>query len=259
MKVAVLTLTRDRLEYTQHCFGTLRKNAGCPFDWYVLDQASTDGTPEWLSGQDDIHSICLEQNIGISRGMNRLLDEAVSLADYDAIVKFDNDCELVQPDTIRDVVAATLVAGDLLSPRILGLKRPPMVTGTFMVGLETILDIPQIGGIFLAAPASFYETFRFREDNPRWGLDDVQVCAEARRRGFRCGYFERLEAWHYETTDGQQARYPAYFDRQFREMARDRGGLRRLRRCARVLDTHLGAKDLLHRMVSLFASLGGVN
>ena len=44
MKFAVLTLTRDRLEYTQHCFETLRQNAGCDYDHYVLDQGSEDGT-----------------------------------------------------------------------------------------------------------------------------------------------------------------------------------------------------------------------
>jgi GT2 family glycosyltransferase len=46
MNVAVLTLTRDRLPYTQHCFATLKENAGCDYDHIVLDQGSTDGTAE---------------------------------------------------------------------------------------------------------------------------------------------------------------------------------------------------------------------
>ena len=48
---AVLTLCRDRLAYTQHCFETLRDNAGCDFDHFVLDQGSMDGTDEWLEQQ----------------------------------------------------------------------------------------------------------------------------------------------------------------------------------------------------------------
>ena len=49
MRVAVLSLTRDRLVYTRHCFAKLHEFAGCEFDHYVLDQGSKDGTDEWLT------------------------------------------------------------------------------------------------------------------------------------------------------------------------------------------------------------------
>ncbi len=51
MRIAVLTLTRDRLDYTQHCFQTLQEFAGCDFDHYVLDQGSTDDTVDCLVGE----------------------------------------------------------------------------------------------------------------------------------------------------------------------------------------------------------------
>lgn len=209
MRVAVLTLTRDRLDYTQHAFATLAANAGCDYDHYVLDQGSRDDTPSWLAGYP-ARTLPLPANIGISRGLNMLLDQ-IDLAGYDVIVKFDNDCELTQPGTLRDVASATLESGWLLSPRILGLRNPPRPTREIELAGETVLDVPQIGGIFLAAPASLYDEFRYADTNPVWGGDDTQVCAWYRARGGGCGYLKRLEAIHHETTDGQHARYPDYF------------------------------------------------
>lgn len=217
MRIAVLTLTRDRVDYTRHCFQRLRENAGCVFDHYVLDQASSDGTAEWLCGEYDPAELLLAAgNIGISRGMNQLLDLAAPQA-YDVIVKVDNDCELVDPDTLRDVATLAHISGDLLSPRILGLQNPPEATGEYAIADEQILDVPQIGGVFLAAPGSFYDGFRFNEQNPLWGGDDVEVCRHARAQGRRCGYVKRLEAWHYETTVGQHDKFPWYFERTISE------------------------------------------
>lgn len=214
MKIAVLTLTRERLEYTKHCFETLRANAGCGFDHYVLDQGSTDGTDEWLKMQwafdSSFRCFYLDENVGIARGMNYLLDHLAE--DYDVVVKVDNDCELVQPNTLRDVCQLVVDGGAILSPRILGLRNPPQATRKLTIGRETIWDIPQIGGIFLAVPGWWYDDFRYDESAPPWGGDDVEICRVWREDGGTCGYVERLTAWHYETTDGQHDRYPDYFD-----------------------------------------------
>lgn len=217
MKIAVITLTRDRLAYTKHCFARLRENAGCDYDHYVLDQGSIDGTGEWLLEQENLEVTLLHENVGISRGLNLLLDEAVNPADYDAIVKFDNDCELVDPCTLRDVARLAVDGGALLSPRIEGLRNPPPVLRELRIADEVILDIVQIGGIFLAAPAWLYDEYRYPVDAPVWGADDVNVCAWWRQRGGTCGYVKRLEAWHYESTDGQHVTYPDYFDRRVKE------------------------------------------
>jgi len=220
MKIAVLTLTRDRLEYTKHCFASLREFAGCDFDHLVLDQGSTDGTWEWLAEEyEPAMAHREESNMGISRGLNWLLGVFDHGADYDVVVKFDNDCELTQPNTLRDVARLAYEGGCLLSPRILGLTNPPSPTRELRIGDETILDVPQIGGIFLAAPAWVYDEFRYSESNPIWGGDDVEICAWFRAQGGTCGYVKRLEAWHYEGTEGQRDRYPDYFERKFAEAA----------------------------------------
>ena len=231
MKIAVLTLTRDRLEYTKHCFASLEKYAGCEYDHYVLDNGSTDGTAEWLfdewlPGPGFRYADRRFENIGIPRGMNALLqrigerESAGGYHDcgmYDVIVKFDNDCELTQKNTLRDVAQLALEGGCLLSPRILGLNNPPVPLRELRIGDEIIQDIAQIGGIFLAVPAWVYDDFSYSEDVHVWGSDDVEICWWFRHQGGTCGYVKRLEAWHYEGTSGQHARYPEYFARTLAE------------------------------------------
>lgn len=222
MRVAVLTCVRDRLDYTQHCFGRLQQYAGTPFDHYVLDQGSTDGVSGWLEGEYRPHFLVrVDSNIGISRGMNFLL--AALDKNYDVVVKVDNDCELVQEHTVETVCDLVLETGALLSPRILGLNGPPQPIGERMIGNEKILLIHQIGGIFLAAPGELYSGgalgggFRYDESNPLWGGDDIQVCAYWSSRGYWCGYVDSLEAWHYEGTSQQYLRYPEYYARRLSE------------------------------------------
>lgn len=221
MKIAVLSLTRDRLALTQSSFASLHEFAGCDYDHFILDQASTDGTQEWLDEWEEMDRIWVTEsrtNVGISRGMNQLLRQVEHEdCDYDVIVKFDPDVELTQPNTLSDVAQLVIQGGCLLSPRILGLKQPPRPTRELRIGDETILDIPQIGGCFLAAPAWVYDEFRYSESNPPWGMDDVEICQWFRQQGGTCGYVKRLEAWH--DTDAQRAAEPDYFARKDAEYA----------------------------------------
>ena len=219
MRVAVLSLTRDRLAYTQHCFATLRDLAGCDYSHFVLDQGSTDGTGEWLLAQDDLDVTLLHENIGICCGLNLLLDEMLNPADYDAIVKFDNDCELLTQNTLRDVARLSVEWDALLSPKIHGLRNPPPVLGQVSADEETAVDItPVIGGIFLAAPARiFADGYRHDERAPLWGTDDTALCADWRAKGGVVGYVQGYDANHYLTTEGQWADVPDYFDRTLAE------------------------------------------
>jgi GT2 family glycosyltransferase len=203
------------LQYSKHCFGSLREHAGCDYDHFVLDQGSDDGTAEWLADQDDLDVTYLTSNVGIARGLNMLLDALDGT--HDVIVKFDNDCELTQPNTLRDVCKVAVEHGTIVSPRILGLNNPPPIMGELRAGDETVLDIPQIGGIFMAVPAWVFDEFTYDETSPLWGGDDVSLCAWFRAQGGTCGYVKRFEAWHYEGTSGQHERYGEYFARTLAE------------------------------------------
>jgi GT2 family glycosyltransferase len=214
MNVAVLSLTRDRLEYTKHCFGTLQDHAGCEFDHLILDQGSVDGTQEWLRWEYP-YSVLVEQpsNIGIHRGWNQLAKIALEF-EPDVIVTFDNDCEIVTPNTLSALARAVYDTGWVLSPHIGGLRGKPSTLRHIRGVSETGL----VGGICRAAPAELFRTgFRFDENQPIWGGDETTLATHAAGLGRVVGYLDGYHANHYETTDGQHERFPAYFERRVRE------------------------------------------
>ncbi len=220
MNVAVLSLTRDRLDYTKHCFATLLENAGCDFDHWITDNGSTDGTVDWLLDNTDATVTAYSENAGISPALNAMLDEIVETADYDVIVKVDNDCELLTPNTLRDVCRMALDYNAILSPRIHGLRQPP--SGIGRDDRWGVLMTPVIGGIFSAVPAHVFKDGYRHPIIPTLDGEDAILCGWFREQGGVVGYAEGYDANHYETTDGQHARYPEYFARreQEREEAR---------------------------------------
>lgn len=206
-RVAVLSLTRDRLAYTRHCFETLREYAGIPFDHFVLDQGSTDGTKAWLQTYE-CEAILCDANMGVSRGINELLNYA---AGYDWYVKFDNDCELTTPNTLLDSLQDP---NWILSPHIQGLDSPPAINGEVNVNGVRVGETTILGGIFMAVPAWVFNKYRHAEDNPVWGMDDVRLVEWFRGQSGRTGYMLDYPANHFRTTRGQRQELPEYFARK---------------------------------------------
>ena len=115
------------------------------------------------------------------------------------------------------MAAATAATGWILGPVVAGYGTPLVYFGEATVGQYRVALAQQIYGCFLAATGEFYEGFRYSESNPTWGGDDPEVCAAVRRQGLQCGELLGHRANHYETTWGQEARYPEYFAQKVAE------------------------------------------
>lgn len=215
----MLTLTRDRLAYTRHCFATLNENAGCDFDHYVLDQGSEDDTPEWLRADESLDLLLLDANIGICRALNLMLDEFLDPADYDVLVRFDNDCEVLTPDTLR-VVSELAVGHDaILAPKVLGLNSPPPTLRQSSLGGYPVDETAILGGIFMAIPARLFSELGYRYDErfPAW-TGDEDICRWWRLQGGLAGYVTSFQVNHYLTSRGQEEDDPVYVGRKLAEM-----------------------------------------
>jgi glycosyltransferase involved in cell wall biosynthesis len=218
MKVAVLTCTRDRLDYTQHCYGTFKANAGCPYDLYVVDQDSQDGTAEWLADHTTAVVITLGKNIGICPALNLLLDDVLDPYDYDVVVRWDNDCEVLQPGTLERVAGLACAYDMILAPRVLGLRNPPAVLGELDVGGEPVDEVGVLGGVYMAIPAELFslDGYRYDEAQPPWSGDEL-IVPWFLGRGGHAGYLRNWQVNHYKTTEGQAADKPEYFARRVAE------------------------------------------
>jgi len=221
MKVAIFSLTRDRLEYTQHCFATLRELAGHPYDHYVIDNGSEDGTQDWLEDQAGRHKLhhveYLATNHGISVAWNIALD-TISAGAYDLIINADNDCEVVTPSIVAHIVEVYESIGPLdreyvLSPRVEGINNQPHRTRVEGLGGHRLGLTGHVGGIFCVRPAALAH-YRYPEDLPLASGQDSHFSGWAHKQGAFVGYIEDLVVNHYETTNGQARRYPEYFLRK---------------------------------------------
>lgn len=99
--IPVLLITYNRLEYSKKAFESIVKSPGLPIALEIWDNASTDGTREWLDGLFDsaysfIPNIPLtmrfnDKNVGLAPAINQFFRRH---ADAPYVVKVDNDTVL---------------------------------------------------------------------------------------------------------------------------------------------------------------------
>ena len=70
--VSIILAIHNGLSYTQQCIAVLQDNLkGCDYELIVVDDASEDGTLEWLSQQESLKRIHNESQQGLSRAFNQ--------------------------------------------------------------------------------------------------------------------------------------------------------------------------------------------
>ncbi len=82
-RIVAVVVTFNRLALLQGLVAELRRTPGLA-EVVVVDNASTDGTGEWLAGQDDLHGVTLGDNLGgaggFHEGLRLAMDHGADLA-----------------------------------------------------------------------------------------------------------------------------------------------------------------------------------
>ena len=69
---SIIILSYNALEYTKLCIESIRRHTRKgTYELIVIDNASNDGSAQWLQEQDDIHLILNEENVGFPKGCNQ--------------------------------------------------------------------------------------------------------------------------------------------------------------------------------------------
>ncbi|GIO86605.1 hypothetical protein J25TS5_35370 [Paenibacillus faecis] len=85
---SIIILTYNQLEYTKQCIDSIRKYTETgTYELIVVDNKSTDGTPEWLSQQHDILAVLNDRNEGFPKGCN----QGIAVAKGESILLLNND------------------------------------------------------------------------------------------------------------------------------------------------------------------------
>jgi glycosyltransferase involved in cell wall biosynthesis len=220
IKVALYTITYDRLGYTKKSFESLKSTAGYPFEHFVVDNGSSDGTPSWLEKNfDEKHIILNKDNKGISIASNQALELIKRSGEYDVIVKFDNDCMCLTPNWLDKMVeiykSNHLLA---LSPYVQGLKDMPGGAPRLGYGRirgELVGLTQHLGGICHFVSAKAYEGWKWNENEQLHGMQDLEFSQWITKLGYQMAYLENFFVSHGpQGTEAQQKDFPEYFERR---------------------------------------------
>lgn len=224
-KVAIYTLTYDRLKYTKASFASLYRTAGYPFDHFVVDNGSTDGTIKWLEKDWDnplgkMNFRLNGSNHGISRASNEALEDIGK--GYDIVMKVDNDAVFQTEGWLKRMV--DLYKSNhriVLSCYITGLKDNPggaQRNGFGMLKGELIGMTRHLGGITHFVSADAYKEFRWPDDDMLHGFQDLYFSNYLLSQGYQMGYMENYYCSHGPMgTEGQYEDYKDYFERRKKE------------------------------------------
>ena len=104
--VAAIVVTYNRLELLRQCVEALRaQTAAC--DILIVDNASTDGTAQWLASQPDLHCRNTGSNLGGAGGFHFGMRWSVEDG-YDYVWLMDDDT-LPMPDALQKLLEADRV------------------------------------------------------------------------------------------------------------------------------------------------------
>ncbi len=96
-KSAIVVLSYNTLQYTKECIESIR--ATCPqsaYELIVIDNASGDGSVQWLKEQQDTILQCNEENVGFPAGCN----QGISLAQKDSDIFLLNNDTVLPPNAL---------------------------------------------------------------------------------------------------------------------------------------------------------------
>ena len=220
-RVAIFTLTKDRLNYTKQSFKSIKDLAGYPYSHFVIDNGSTDGTKEWLESTYQPHYVFYnKENVGISKASNQALD---AMGDkFQIVCKIDNDAIFLTEDWLLHMVniykrnhmlaVSGFPEGLIDSPG----GAPRSAYGNLnghLLGMTS-----HLGGLCHVTSSEAYKDWRWDEDGPKHGVQDLLFSQYLEKKGFGMAYVEDIRVSHGpEGTEQQKKDYPEYFEKRIEE------------------------------------------
>jgi len=105
-KVSIIILCHNELEFTRQCIESIKKYTEIPYQLVVIDNGSTDQTPEYLK------TALREKDICIRNFKNRSFSESnnngIRLADGEYVLILNNDTEVLKQGWLRNFLRASI-------------------------------------------------------------------------------------------------------------------------------------------------------
>ncbi|MGA8599704.1 MAG: glycosyltransferase [Bryobacteraceae bacterium] len=211
-KTCAVIVTFNRKRTLEECLKTILNAHVAPDKVLVVDNASSDGTPEFVASNfgEAVSVLRLPQNRGGAGGFKAGLAEAVHLG-YDFIWTMDDDHE-VEPDTLRRLIdAMNRLDCDVAGPLILapnGDGRLAWEMGPNGIGYHDCADITRAyedRGYFEKIPDAFNAALYRRSVFEKLGLpddrlfirgDEVEFGLRMEKHGIKCVVLTEAKVFH---------------------------------------------------------------
>ncbi len=228
MKCSVIILSWNGMAYLGPCLDTVLGQQGVDFEVIVVDNGSTDGSPDWVAEHyPQVRLICNERNLGFAAGNNVGLRAAAG----DVLVLLNQDTE-VRPgwlaalaeavsDPAVGIAGAKLLypdgtiqhaGGHLHGPRgradHIGRHEPD--EGQY----DEPREVDFVTGASIALSRAALERIGLLDEGFPLYFEDTDWCYRAREAGLRVLYYPAATAVHYESTsiDAQSYAHLAAYD-----------------------------------------------
>lgn len=206
-KVLVIVVTYNGMKWMERCLGSLRSSS-FPVDSIVVDNGSTDGTPEYVRTVfPEVTVFCTGENLGFGKanniGLCKALDEG-----YDYVYLLNQDA-WVFPDTVGTLVEAMESDGSIgiLSPMQMAAcvdrpdprfrrRCPKEAFLDVKKGVGRLYEVPFVmAAHWMVSAACVKKVGGFSPAFPHYGEDDNFI-HRARYKGFRVGIHSGATAVH---------------------------------------------------------------
>ncbi|HKE00365.1 MAG TPA: glycosyltransferase family 2 protein, partial [Planctomycetota bacterium] len=195
--VSIVVPVWNNLRFTKLCIGSIERFTAPPFETIVVDNGSTDGTPEWLSSRPDVRAIRNETNRGFAAACN----QGIEAARGEHVVLLNNDV-VVTPDwleLLHDHVRVDPKLG-IVAPRTNFSSGPQLVPQVGYRSLDELEgyarsfteanrgrrhDFPRVTGLCMFVTGPCRRAVGLLDE--RFGIgnfEDDDYCVRARRAGF---------------------------------------------------------------------------
>ncbi|MDD5556440.1 MAG: glycosyltransferase family 2 protein [bacterium] len=205
--ISVVILTHNRLPMLRACVESIRANDFPDYEIVIVDNASTDGTPEYAGRLAGARVVRFEENMDLATSRNAGIDAArgdiIAFTDDDCVVERDWLARIAAALARRDAVGGVVKLGsDVRKPRWWD-EELNWMPGLSVPGLSGPLGgevyLPQSAN--LAYRADVLRRLRFREGVGGIGArnmtrEDSDLWARTRSGGFRTSIDTGLVVYH---------------------------------------------------------------
>jgi GT2 family glycosyltransferase len=200
--------------YIEDCLDSLLSQSYPIYEVIVVDNASSDGTPELIAQKyKTVRLIRNEKNLGFAGGTN----VGIRAAKGEILALFNQDA-VADQDWLANMIAGITESPDIgvvgckiyhygqarvlwhAGSVIVGSRRQPILRGVHELDwgqYDTVEDVEAVVGAAMAVRRSVLDRVGLLDDGYFMYLEDTDLCLRVRQAGYRVVYLPQAVAYHH--------------------------------------------------------------